>query len=80
MFLQKKNIEIKNQDGAKKKDKEIQDEQIDRIKFVFEEIFKGKNFKFLTNDLTKNDLENPEMYSIGVFYQIVMKLLKYFGN
>ena len=58
LFLQKKNKEIKNQD-----------KQIDRIKFVFTEIFKGKNLTFLTNDFANNDLKNPEM---NLFYWCIL--------
>jgi hypothetical protein len=60
LFLQKKNKEINTKNPV---------EQINMIKFVFEEIFKGKNLAFLANDLFKDDLKNPEIY---LFYWCIL--------
>jgi hypothetical protein len=71
LFLQKKNKEIKYQDeqnNSQETNEKIQAEQIEMIKFVFEEILKGKNFTFLTSNFD-DCYTNPEMY---LFYWCIL--------
>ena len=59
LFLQKKNKEINTKNPVV---------QINMIKFVFEEIFKGQNFTFLTSNFEDCNT-NPEM---NLFYWCIL--------